>query len=65
MRTVAEYRKFAMECRELAAKLKDTRDKRALELMAAGWEKVALEREVALQANVLQRPMDTSSRESP
>jgi hypothetical protein len=65
MRTVAEYRKFAMECRELAAKLKDPRDKRALELMAAGWEKVALEREVALQANMPPGPLDASPRESP
>jgi hypothetical protein len=44
MKTVAEYRKFAEDCRELAAKLRDPNDKRALLLMADGWEKVANER---------------------
>jgi len=65
MRTVAEYRKFATECRELAARLTDPRDRRALELMAAGWDKVVREREAALQANVQQKPPDASPRDSP
>jgi hypothetical protein len=65
MRTAAEYRKFAMECRELAARLTDPRDRHALELMAAGWEKVVREREAAQQANVLQKPPDVSPRDNP
>jgi len=45
VKTVAEYRKFAEDSRELAAKLKTPDDKQALELMAAAWDKVASERE--------------------
>jgi hypothetical protein len=45
MKTAAEYRKFAEDCRELALKLKDPDDKRALQLMAVAWDKVADERE--------------------
>jgi hypothetical protein len=48
MKTVAEYRKFAEECRELAAKLTNPDDKRALELMATAWDKAANERAVQL-----------------
>ena len=48
MKTVAEYRKFAGDCRELAAKLNTPDDKRAQELMAAAWDKVANQREVQL-----------------
>jgi|GEM_PF-2489714 len=50
MRTVAEYRKYADDCRELAAKLRDPEDRRALELMAAAWDKVAKERETLLKS---------------
>jgi hypothetical protein len=50
MKTVAEYRKFAEDCRALAAKLIDPQDKRAVELMAAAWNKVANEREAMLKA---------------
>jgi hypothetical protein len=48
MRTVAEYRRFAEDCRKLAAKLTDAADKRATELMATAWDKVADQREAAL-----------------
>ncbi len=48
MKTVAEYREFAAMCRALAARLTDGRDKTAVELMAAAWEKVASEREAHL-----------------
>jgi hypothetical protein len=41
MISIAEYRRFAEECREMAARTTNQNDKRALELMAAGWEKVA------------------------
>jgi hypothetical protein len=49
MKTVEEYRGFAEDCRKLAAQLVDPEDKRAMELMAAAWDKVANEREGALK----------------
>jgi hypothetical protein len=48
MKTVAEYRKFAEDCRELAAKLSNPEDKRAVLLMATAWEKAAKDRETQL-----------------
>jgi hypothetical protein len=45
MRWVVEYRRFANECRRLAAALTKPSDRRALELMAKGWDKSADERE--------------------
>lgn len=45
MRWVVEYRRFANECRRLAAKLTKPSDRRALELMAKGWDRSADERE--------------------
>jgi hypothetical protein len=45
MKTVAEYRQFAEECRQLAARLHAPDDKRAVLLMATAWDKVANERE--------------------
>jgi hypothetical protein len=48
MKTAAEYREFAAKCRELAAALSDPRDKQALELLAAGWEKIANARETQI-----------------
>ena len=53
MKTVEEYRKFAAACRELAAKLRDPNDKRALALMADGWDKIADERAAKLSAGEL------------
>ena len=58
MKTVAEYRKFAADCRELAAKLREPNDKRALLLMAAGWDKVADERAAKLGATCGQEPIE-------
>lgn len=48
-RTVAEYEQFAQECRKLATQFKDPEDKRALELMASAWMKVAAERKAKLE----------------
>jgi hypothetical protein len=48
MRRVSEYRRYAEECRRLAAILTKPTDKRALELMATGWDKRADEREAKL-----------------
>ena len=50
MKTVAEYREFARLCRELAAKLANPNDRRATELMASAWEKIANERAAELAA---------------
>jgi oligoendopeptidase F len=41
MRSVARYRRFARQSRRLAAALSEPADKRALELMAQGWDKCA------------------------
>ena len=41
MLAVADYRRFADECRRLAAALTKLADKRAMELMANGWDKTA------------------------
>jgi hypothetical protein len=48
MKTVAEYRQFAEQCRELATRITNPKDKYAVELMASAWEKIANEREAAL-----------------
>jgi hypothetical protein len=50
MRTVAEFRKHAEECRELAKKQTREGDKKAMELMAEAWEKAANARERELKS---------------
>lgn len=50
MHWVAEYRRYARECRRLAAALTKPADKLALELMARGWDDRAAKRE-AMQRN--------------
>lgn len=59
MRTVAEYRKFAESCRELAARLTNANDKRGMELMAEGWDKAAEQRQAAIAANLVLIPPET------
>jgi hypothetical protein len=49
MRTVEEYRRFAEDCRKLAAELTDPKDKYGMELMAAAWDRVANERKATLK----------------
>ncbi len=49
MKTVAEYRQFAEDCRQLAEKLRAPDDKHAVLLMATAWDKVANEREAQLK----------------
>jgi hypothetical protein len=56
MKTVAEYQLFAAWCREMATRITDTEDKRAVELMAEAWEKIAGDRE-----SVLKRGQEPSS----
>jgi hypothetical protein len=48
MKTVAEYRMYAEECRKLAAKGQRPNDKQALETIARAWDRVANEREASL-----------------
>jgi hypothetical protein len=48
MITVAEYRRFAAQCREMAARTSNPLDQQALELQAMAWERIANEREAAI-----------------
>jgi hypothetical protein len=48
MKTVAEYRMYAEECRKLAAKTERPEDKQALETIARAWDRIANEREASL-----------------
>jgi hypothetical protein len=52
MITVARYRQFAAQCREMAARVSDPEDRRALELQARAWDNVANQREAALKAGL-------------
>lgn len=45
MLRVTEFKQFADECRELAARLRKPEDKQRLQEMAVAWEMLALERE--------------------
>ena len=56
MKTVAEYREFAVKCREMAARMTDPQDRRTLELQGSAWEKVANEREAKLKGEEPQLP---------
>jgi hypothetical protein len=49
MQTVAEFRKHAEECREMAKRLTRDDDKAAMELMAMAWDKAADARERELE----------------
>jgi hypothetical protein len=49
MKTIPEYREFAAKCRDMAARMTDPEDRKALELQASAWEKVADGREAALR----------------
>lgn len=51
MITVAQYREFAAQCREMAARTDSPSDRRALELQATAWDKIANEREATLKAD--------------
>jgi hypothetical protein len=55
MQTVAEYLRYARECREMAARMSNPNDRKALELQAAAWEKIAKAREEVLLAG--QKPV--------
>jgi hypothetical protein len=59
MKTVAEYRQFAQSSRELAARISNPKDKHAVLLMAAAWDKVADQREAALEKGLEPTPGET------
>jgi len=48
MKTVAEYRAYAVECRRLMASVSRPEDKTALETVARAWDNLADEREARL-----------------
>jgi hypothetical protein len=50
MRLIARYRQFATDYRRLAAVLTEPADKQELELFAAGWDRVAENREAMLRS---------------
>jgi predicted component of type VI protein secretion system len=52
----AEYRQLASEYRRLAALLTRTADKKALELFAIGWDKIANNREAMLHSEEQSEP---------
>jgi hypothetical protein len=52
MKTVAEYRLYAEECRKLAVKAARPEDRQALETMGRAWERLANEREAMLLEQV-------------
>jgi hypothetical protein len=49
VRTVEEYRHNAEECRKLAQQLSKPDDRKALEMMASAWDRLAAQREHDLQ----------------
>ena len=55
MKTVAEYRQYAEECRRLAPKVPQPEDKKALEAIARAWDRVADEREAHLLKQINDR----------
>ena len=54
------YRQFAADCRSLAATLTEPADKRALEVFAIAWDKIAENREAILRSNLNQSTSATS-----
>ena len=56
VKLVEEYRLLAQACREMATAMTDPQDRRALELQASAWEKVANEREAKLKGDEGQSP---------
>jgi len=59
MRTVEEYRQLAEDCRKLAIKLANPDDRRALEMIATSWDRVADQREGALKKGLAVQPPPT------
>jgi hypothetical protein len=64
MRLVAEYRRLADEYRKLSGKLTRPKDKKALELMARAWDRVANEREDRLVSQAVRELLDRIRQET-
>ncbi len=47
---VEEYRSYAAQCREIAKRTRNAADRKAMEMLAAAWERIANERETAIKA---------------
>ncbi len=47
---VEEYRAFAAQCREIAKRMANEADRKAMEMLGAAWERIANERETAIKA---------------
>ena len=62
MRSAIDYRRFARQSRRLAAALSEPADKRALELMAQGWEKAADKREAMLRSQEQEKQLAEADR---
>ena len=56
MITVAQYREFAVQCREMAARTGSPSDRKALELQATAWDRIANDREAALKKGDIPKP---------
>jgi hypothetical protein len=60
MDLVAQYRQLATDYRRIAVMLTMPADKRAMELLAAGWDRLAENREAFLRSNLNQSTFATS-----
>jgi len=56
MHLVALYKQFAADYRRLATTLTEPADKRAMELFATGWDRVAENREAMLRSKEQEEP---------
>jgi hypothetical protein len=64
MKSVAKYRQLADEYRKLSDKLAGPKDKKALQLMACAWDRVAKEREGRLISKAVRELLDRICQET-
>jgi hypothetical protein len=64
MKSVAKYRQLADEYRKLSDKLTSPKDKKALQLMARAWDRVAKEREDRLISKAVRELLDRICQET-
>ena len=64
MRWVTEYLRYEQVCRDLAGKLARPDDRRALELMAAGWAARAAERKRKIDRSKIDKKISFRSASS-
>jgi hypothetical protein len=56
MITVAEYRNFAAQCREMVVRTDNQLDRKVLQIRAAARERIANEREAVLKRGEIPKP---------